>query len=337
MKFVNRQEELAFLNKKWAEHGPQLLVLYGKRRVGKTELVKKFIEDKPHIYFLADQTTHHDQLRTLAERVGAFFNDSFIKERGFANWKQVFQYLAGKDKRIVLVIDEFPYLISANRAIPSIFQKEWDEILRHNYRAFVILLGSSIAMMEESALFPTAPLYGRRTGDWQVEPLRFIDLQTFFPGTSFEERLSIYAAAGGTPQYLLEFQGREFWQTIRERILSKGQPMYREVEFLLREELKEPRGYFSLLRAIALGKRKLGEIVNDTGMEKGMVSKYIHIMNALRITKREIPATERLPEKSRRSIYMIQDPFFRFWFRFVFPYRSQLEEGNIPDVEAIIK
>ena len=331
MRFINRELELQSLNQNWKEGKPQLIVIYGKRRVGKTELSIHFAQGKPHIYFLCDRTSMHKQLQKFTEMAGKYFKDEFLPPEGFKDWIEAFKYISHKNEKMIIVIDEFPCLAETDNAIPSVFQKIWDLYLKDS-KIYLILQGSSIAMMEKTLLVYKAPLYGRRTGQLLVKPFQFKEVLDMFPGKSFEEVLSIYSIAGGTPLYLNKFIGKSYIEVVKKEILQKGQPLYEEVEFLLREELKEPRNYFVILEALSLGKRKLSEIINETGFDKGTVSRYISILDTLQITRKEIPATEKIPEKSRKGIYNIDDNFFNFWFRFVFRNRSFLEEGKVDEV-----
>lgn len=337
MKFVNRKEELAFLEKKWNENKAQLIVIYGKRRVGKTELSIHFAKDKEHIYFLCERVSSDRQLKKFTEAVGIYFKDDFLPPNGFNDWEIALRYIAKKDKKIALIIDEFPYLAETDTAVPSTFQKVWDLYLKDS-KVCLILLGSSISMMEKTILFYKAPLYGRRTAQLLIKPFRIKDIIETFPEKDFEEILSIYSVVGGVPLYLSKFYGKQKWINIVEReIFTKGQPLYEEVEFLLREELREPRNYFVILEALSMGKSKISEIINETGFDKGTISRYISILDSLQITKKEIPVTENLPEKSRRGIYKIDDNFFNFWFRLIFRNRSLLEECRISEVISRLK
>lgn len=327
MKFINRERELGFLKKIHRDKQSRFIVIYGKRRVGKTELVKQFFRNIPHIYFLADKAPEREQLRMLSEKVGLMFKDEFLLSRGFGNWYEFFKYIKTKG-RIVIAIDEFPFLIEANRAIPSIFQKGWDEDLRDS-NIFLILLGSSIGMMETEVLGYKSPLFGRRTGQLHIKPLNFRNAKKFFPEKSNEEFLYIYSILGGTPAYLHQFdQSSDLWSNIKHNVLQPEAYLYSEPEFILREELREPRNYFSILRAISMGKTRVSEIINETGFEKSMTGKYLSVLTDLRIIRREVPVTEKSFEKSKKGIYMMDDGFFRFWFRFVFPNRSFIEEGE---------
>jgi AAA+ ATPase superfamily predicted ATPase len=337
MLFINREQEVEFLEEKWHEPKPQLIILWGKRRVGKTELVKQFIQNKPHIYFLSESTSEQEQLRRFSLSVAGFFKEPLLETRGFASWEESFRYLKGKNQRFVLVVDEFPYLIGSNPAVPSLFQKAWDEYWSRS-SMYVILLGSSMAMMENEVLDYRAPLYGRRTGQWRVDPMTFQAACLFRKGKPFEDRICHYAIAGGIPAYWLHFDGeKKFWRNLRDHVLRKGQALYDEVEFVLREELREPRYYFALLQAVAQGKRKLSEIVNATGLSQPVANKYLGVLSDLKVVERDLPVTEAKPLKSKKGLYRIVEPFFRFWFNFVFPRRAALEMGRVDEVLLTIR
>ncbi len=332
MEFIDRQDELSFLEEKWDAGQAQFIVLWGKRRVGKTELVKQFIKGKPHVYYLSESTNEKEQLSRLSQALGRHFAEPLLETRGFSSWEECFRYIEAKKRRFILAIDEFPYLIYSNPGITSLFQKAWDEYFKHG-TVFLVVLGSSMAMMEHEVLGYTSPLYGRRTGQWRVDPMPFDAVKLFRQGRSFEDRMAHYAVAGGIPAYWLHFDhGRGFDDNLKNSVLKKGEVLYDEVEFILREELREPRYYFALLQAIAQGKRRLSEIVNATGLSQPVANKYLGVLADLKIVERELPVTEGKPLKSKKGLYRITDEFFRFWFRFVFPKRSELEMGRIEEV-----
>ncbi len=337
MKFVNREGELEWLEQRWSARDPQFLIVYGKRRVGKTELLKQFIRGKPAVYVLADRRPEPDQLREVATRLGAHFDDPFIGRKGFESWLEAFEYLKAKlpgrktrrPHDLVFVIDEYPYLVENNPATSSLFQKGWDETLSR-LPLCLILCGSSIAMMESETLVQRAPLYGRRTGDLLVLPLDFSGVRQFLPARwQFEKRVEVYAVLGGMPGYLRQFDlGARLEENVREQILTPGAFLFREVDFLLKEELREPRNYLAILRAVSQGKRKFGEIINDTGLAKNVLHKYLHVLDTLQLIEREVPVTEKAPHRSKRSLYSIQDPFIAFWFECVYPFVSDLALGE---------
>lgn len=335
--FINREKELSFLEEKYKDTRPQFVVLWGKRRVGKTELVKHFIKNKPHIYFLAESTHEKEQLKRFSILVGEFFKEPLLLTRGFDTWEESFRYIKEKNKRLVLAIDEFPYLIQSNPGITSLFQKAWDEYwLKSNI--CLILLGSSVGMMETEVLGYKSPLYGRRTGQWKIQPMPFSEINKFRQSKSFEDKALHYSVAGGIPAYWLQFsEEKDFYKNLKDHVLKKGEMLYDEVEFLLREELREPRYYFSLLQAIAQGKRKLSEIMNATGISQPIANKYLGVLSDLDIVEREIPITEAKPLKSKKGLYRIKDEFFQFWFGYVFPRRSDIEMDRQDSVLTAIK
>ncbi len=338
MKFIDRERELSALEKCWKEKEAQLIVIYGKKRIGKTELIKQFIRRKPHVYFLAQRINEYENLKLLSEAVGEFSEDEILVRKGFDNWKWVFEYLKKHiHKKFILVIDEFPYLAEANKGVSSVFQAGWDEYLR-NIPIFLILCGSSISMMEEKVLSYKAPLYGRRTGQIFLKSFPFSSARRFYPRFSFERCLELYSIAGGNPSYLKRFhQKLSLDANIKENILQPEAFLYNEIEFILREELREPRNYFAILKAIALSKNKVSEIVNETCLEKGILHKYLFILEDLHIIQKEVPVTEKNPLKSRKGVYKLQDQFFKFWFKYVLPNKGNIEEDRVDFVLRKIK
>jgi len=338
LRFVNRQNELSFLEKTCRTKDFQFVPVYGRRRIGKTRLIQEFIKDKRAIYFLADSVSETEQLRNLGRIVGEYFNDSILTDAGFRDWYQFFSYIREKQKtRLIFVIDEFPYLVNSNPAISSIFQKGIDEYLKQS-NVFLILAGSSIGMMEKEVLFYKAPLYGRRTASLEVKEMTFDALKEFFPGKDFEELVKIYSVMGAIPAYIEKINpGHDTFRNIKELILSKGTFLYSEVEYILREELREPRNYFVILKAISQGKRKLSEIINETAFEKSLVARYLDILRSLGFVEKDIPVTEKYPEKSKQGLYRLHDKFFTFWFKFAFPNRNRLEIENVDYVLKQIK
>ncbi len=335
--FVDRETELAWLDQRWRAAEAQLLIIYGKRRVGKTALLKQFIREKPAVYVLVDRRPEREQLKEVAARLGAHVGDSFIGRKGFESWLETFEYLQARVQgragprphRLALILDEYPYLAENNPATSSLFQKGWDETLSR-LPLLLVLCGSSMAMMESETLAQRAPLYGRRTGDLLVRALGFRGVRQFLPkGWSIERCVGVYAVLGGMPGYLRQFDWEaDLWENVREKILTPGAFLFREVDFLLKEELREPRNYLAILRAISQRKRKFGEIINDTGLAKNVLHKYLHVLEDLQLVQLEVPVTEKAPQQSKRSLYGLQDPFIAFWFECGYPYTSDLELGE---------
>ncbi len=325
-KFIGRKKELQFLEEKYLEEKPQLLIIYGRRRVGKTELVKQFMKNKPHLYFLADERGDIPNIKELQKIMAHALSNPLLAKAAITDWLELFtEFSKLLTKKIVIIIDEFPYLIKTNKAIPSIFQKIWDSLLAHK-QVQLILLGSSISAMETQVLNYRSPLYGRRTGQWKVQPLPFHSLSDFFPYTA-EELINCYAVLDGIPLYLLQFDPEStVMQNIEKKIFAKGNFLYEEAEILLRQEVREPANYFNILKAIASGKTTFGEIVGFTALDKTLISKYLDNLILLRIVEKEFPLTQK--KETRNARYKLTDNYYSFWFRFVYPNRTILEEGK---------
>jgi len=333
MKFINRAEELGFLARMYNSGKPELLVVYGRRRVGKTELLTHFAKDKRHLYFLASETTEKESLVQLFGKAGELFNDDILTME--KSWENLFSYLAKKKERFMLIIDEFPYLAAQERGVPSIFQKGWDTHLKDS-KVFLVLCGSSMSMMEKYALAYRAPLYGRRTGQWKVEPLRIREVWKFFPTYCPEDVMRVYAALDSIPAYLVKFDHAVcFWENVEENMLKKGSFLYDEVDFLLRQELREPKVYKSILAAMVQGNTKFGEILSVTGMDKSKLFVYLSNLESLGIIEKRSPLLD--SPKSKRGRYIIKDNFFKFWFRYVMPNKSMLEEGRAKQLLEKVK
>jgi len=325
-KFVNRKEELEFLETEFMDTGLKVIILYGRRRVGKTELINQFCKDKPHIYFLADKRGTAINAREFAANSARYFNDITPDVR---NFDDAFIYILKRteDRKLIVAIDEFAYLVEKDDSIPSVFQKIVDVHLKGT-NTYLILCGSSISMME-GILGYRSPLYGRRTGQWKVTPLRFMDSWSFLPRYSLEEFIEAFSVVGNIPAYLLQFDdSADIYENIEKRILGKGNPLYDEVEFILRAELREPSVYMSVVEAIANGATKVTEIANRCYMNAKDIPKYLQVLQRLQLVHRVVPVTER-KTKTKKALYQISDNFFRFWFRFVYPNRSDVEGGEV--------
>ena len=326
--FSDRERELQFLERHYDTGNAELVVLYGRRRVGKTELCLQFSRNRPHIYFLADRRPEPMLLQELKREMGLFIGDESFVKLAINDWTELFYEFNkwNKTRRPVVIIDEFPMLIESNHAVPSMFQKIWDQNLKDT-DIMLILLGSSIAMMETEVLNYRSPLYGRRTAQWKVEHLQLPNLKPFFPKYDVETLVNVYSCVGGIPAYLQKLDPKQsFWENVNQKILSKGEFLYEEADFLLREELREPRNYSAILQAIAQGACSYGDIINQTKMDKSIISRYTSILEDLGFTKRIYPIGAN--PKPRKGQYVVSDNYLNFWFRYVFPNKSELESGD---------
>lgn len=228
----------------------------------------------------------------------------------------------------VVVLDEFQYLGKGNKAFPSMFQKIWDEMLK-DAKIMVILCGSLISMMESQTLSHESPLYGRRTGQVRMQQLPFSCYREFYPEKSMDDLVQLYAVTGGVPKYIQMFQGvSDIYDAIRNNILSRQSYLYEEPIFLLEREVTETASYFTILKAIAHGHHKLGHMSASLGVSQTKLTQYLRTLMGLDLVERQVPVTEDSPEKSKRGLYYLKDNYIEFWFKFVYPFRSQIEMGD---------
>ena len=344
MAFVDRKGETAALEEelgKAKEHAV-MAVVYGRRRIGKTELIKRFISDKEHIYFLATLQSKEEVIVKFSHKAAEFFKDNATMEHPHTTWDGFFEYLIRELKRygkpVVLAFDEYTYLIQQDAAILSVFQYYWDEHLK-NMPLMLILCGSYVGMMEKEVLSHNSPLYGRRSIQLFLSDIDFSFLKEFFPAYSKEEMVESYAILGGVPSYLLRFDSsKKVKENIIGNFLDKNKALYADGLILLREELKEPRNYLSILKAISFGKNTQKEIADQAHLEPALVGKYLDVLRGMKIVERVVPVTERNPEKSKRGIYRINDNYYNFWLKFVYPYSDYVEEGRVKELmENIIE
>ncbi|MDD2567271.1 MAG: ATP-binding protein [Thiovulaceae bacterium] len=337
--FANRHKQLKLLNDEYASERFSFTVLYGRRRVGKTTLLKEFIKDKPALYYLVTLESAPIVIKRFQHIVATFFNDTFLKNLEIKDLPQLFEYLAQKDfdKKLIVIIDEFQYFSKIDASIPSQFQYIVDELLK-NKNFHLILCGSIISMMYEQTLSYDAPLYGRRTSAIKLEAIEFGYLQEFFPNKSTQQLIELYSVLYGVPKYLEMFVASgDIFENIEKNILNSMGYLYSEPQFILQNEVNEPITYFSILEVIASGEHKLGNIASKLGKNVQNITSFISKLIELDIIYKDVPITETNPLKSKKGLYFIKDNFFRFWFSYVLPYKSQLEMGNTKYVLEKIK
>lgn len=323
--FINRTRELAQLRERYESKKAEFIVLYGRRRVGKSELIDRFLLSHNGIRILAREESKSLQLRRLAADLGTFFNDPFLQKTGFKDWDSVFLYLLQHTgERVVIAFDEFPYLVAGDSSLPSLLQGYWDGRLKET-RVILILSGSSISMMESITMAYGSPLFGRRTGQILLQPLRFIHVLDYLQ--NMIKTVEFFAVFGGTPAYIMAADpAKDVMTNIASQVMREDSFLFRDIEFVLRSELFEPRYYFSILSSLAEGNHSIGLIGNDTGLSKSIVNKYLSVLIDLHLVKRRIPVTEN--QKSRKGLYYLSDNLFDFWFRFINPHSEMIERGN---------
>jgi len=312
-KFVNRNEELNALRERLSSENFELIIIYGRRRVGKTRLVLEAVKNVPHVYYLAVEGDNLRHFKETAERV--FPEVRYARE----DWEALLHALRDK----IIVIDEFPNLIKEDPGVLSELQRVIDTDLSDS-NTKLILLGSSVSMMTEKVLSYKSPLYGRRTGSMKLRPLKFFHLREFFPNASWKELVEVYGMTDGIPFYITQVR-LPFWEWLDRELRNPVSFFRDEVDFLLRYEFTETRTYRRILEAIALGKTTPKEIRDFIGMRHSDVTPYLRNLIETGLVVREVPITEK--PSSKRGRYYVADNFLAFWFRFIYPNLSAIEEG----------
>lgn len=329
-RFVDREQEMETLQNEYERDGSALVVLYGRRRVGKTTLISEFIKDKNALFFLASEESEVQNRNAFREKAAEFIGSDLLREADIKNWDILFKSIieASLESKPVIVLDEFQYLGKANPAFPSIFQRIWEEILKDR-SVMVILCGSLISMMESQTLAYGSPLYGRRTAQIRLKQIPFGYYHEFFPDKSRRELIEMYAVTGGVPKYIELFsENGDIYSAIEKCVLNRSGYLYDEPYFLLQQEVAEVGSYFSIIRAIAAGNSKLSAIATVLEMKATSLTKYLKTLMDLDILEREVPVTEDNPERSKKGLYKIKDNYLRFWFAFVYPNMSFIESGH---------
>jgi len=326
--FVDREQELAFLNSllKQTPSPAQLVLLYGRRRVGKTVLARRWAEQSglPTVYWAAERETAPLQRRKLfARSLGV----SMSQAPTFGSWADLWTAFAAQvaDRPHILILDEVPHAAEADPAFLSALQHAWDQHFKHS-KLILILSGSHVHTME-TLLALGSPLFGRFTGQWHLQPLAFSALRHFLPRWSAEQRVAAYAILGGVPAYLERLRPEaSLTDNLREVILSPGSIFVAEPDLLLFDEVREPRVYHAVLQAIGGGAHTLDEIANAALVGKTHLSAYLTRLQELRFVERRLPVTVPPGKRasSRMGRYHLADPFLRFHFRFIAPQRDEI-------------
>ncbi len=334
LEFVNRKRELKILEERYRSGKAEFVPIYGRRRTGKTELIKQFVKNKPHFYFLAKKKRLDDEMERFRLRFSKNFN-VFIPEA--KNWEDLFEsILKNQKERIVIIIDEFPFWVEKDSSVLSDFQHLWDELLS-NKNIFLILCGSSVSVMESDVLGYKSPLYGRRTAQIEVNKLGFEDFLQFFPKWGLEETIKAYGALDGIPFYIKEFEpNRSFSENIKATFWRSGAVLNKEADFLLSQELREVDVYLSIMRSIFEGANKLNEIATKSRVEITNINKYLKVLIDLKFVSTESPVIINI-QKRKNFLYRLSDNFFNFWLSYVYPFKDDIEIGEIESLEGFFK
>lgn len=325
--FIGRERELDSLNRLYTSERFEFAVLYGRRRVGKTALINQFIKDKKAIYFMGVESNEKQNLENFSKNI-LEFGAGIEAETAFVSFQVALEYVfkLAEKERLILAIDEYPYVARASKSLASTLQLLIDKY-KNDSKLMLILCGSSMSYMEDHVLAYKAPLYGRRTAQMKILPFDFADTCRYFKNFTHEDEALIYGIAGGTPQYLLQMDDRlSVEDNIKNTFLNPTSALFEEPENLLKQEVREPALYNAIITAIANGASRMAEISTKIGEDTSVCAAYLKNMTALGLLKKETPYGEKA---SRKSIYTIDDNMFRFWYRFVPANHSIINRGAV--------
>lgn len=330
--FYCRNEELRKLNKRYDDGSFECVVIYGRRRVGKTAIINEFCKDKPTIFFSALlEGTEKDNLKTLSRAIYSYKEPDATEAPEYSSFDSALDEITrlAEKERMIFVIDEYPYLAKSYPSISSRLQHLIDHTWQ-NSKLYLILCGSSMNFMENQVLGYQSPLYGRRTGQFRIEPLTYKETAVFNSELDNVTNSFIYGVTGGIPHYINKLNVRgDFDCALIENFFDPSAYLFEEPSNLLKQELREPAVYNSVITAIAEGASRMNEISTKSGIESGPCSKYLNVLINLGILKKETPMTEK---PGKKTIYSIADPFFRFWYRFVPNNMTLIASGRIKRV-----
>lgn len=323
--FIGRKRELSILEHQYHSDKFEFTVLYGRRRIGKTALINEFVKDKKVIYFTGVESNAKQNLENLSRSIMRFKPDRPI-ESVFPTFQTALEYVFSNslDERIIFVIDEYPYVARASKSLASTLQLLIDQY-KDRSKLFLILCGSSMSYMEDHVLSYKAPLYGRRTAQLKIQAFEFIEASQYIKNMSAIDKALAYGMVGGTPQYLLQLNDElTIEENIKRIYLNTASFLYEEPVNLLKQEVREPAIYNAIITAIAKGATKLSEISSKVGEDTSVCAIYLRNLIGLEIIKKETPYREK---PSKKTIYSIEDPMFRFWYRFVSDNTSLISRG----------
>ena len=323
--FIGRERELAALNKLYESDKFEFVVIYGRRRVGKTALISRFIEDKNAIYFMGVESNAKQNLENFSKSILSF-STGMEAETSFLSFQAALEYVfkLSEKERIILAIDEYPYVARSSKSLASTIQLLIDQY-KDTSKLMLILCGSSMSYMEDHVLAYKAPLYGRRTAQMKILPFDFEETCRYFENFTDEEKAYVYGIVGGTPQYLLQMNDKlSIEDNIKNTFLNPNSTLFEEPENLLKQEVREPALYNAIITAIATGASRMSEIAGKVGESTNICSAYVKNLISLGIIEKETPYGEKA---SRKAVYSIADNMFRFWYRFVPENNSIIARG----------
>jgi hypothetical protein len=335
MEFVNRLEELKVLEEAHISKNASFVVIYGRRRLGKTELIRQFLSKIDNsVYYLATEENSIKQLKGFSSLVGIRLGDEDLARFGAADWESLFLRIS-KTKlksRLTIVIDEFPHIVKADKAIPSIFQKGWELYMKES-DAMLILCGSSINMMQNDVLNQASPLYQRNTAVIMLKPLGVEHLLGLTPGFKFMDALKAYLMFGGVPAYYVYIEGTKSFEGILERMFIQGSVFLDEISVILSEEVKNTAIYLDIIDFIANGVNRPSEIASKLAIPASNVIRYLNLLLKIGIVRRSMPVTKNVDRRSKSGIYEIADNYAFFWSRYI---KKNMEKMALEGSSAVV-
>ena len=331
MGFIGRARELEALQRAWAGPESAFIPVYGRRRVGKSELILRFLSGRPGVYCSGKRAPAALQIREFLAAAAAAWNEPLLAGLAASGWREALQAAAGRapaGTRWVLALDEFQWMAEASPELPSVLQELWDRDWSRGGRVLLILCGSYLGFMEREVLGRRSPLFGRRTAQIRLQPFGFREAAAFHPRFSREDQVRLHAVLGGIPWYLRLVDGdRSVADNLARLLLDPHGPLYAEPDFLLREELRELENYNAILMAMAGGARQHADIARQTGLGNRVLHYYLTQLVALGYVVRRHPLTG-APPGPRQVRYEVGDALLRFWFRFVYPQQSAIVQAG---------
>ena len=329
--FLCRDFELQTLNQRYNGDHFECIIIYGRRRVGKTALINEFCKNKPAIFFSALNASAQENLDALSASIYQYKYSDYSSSPVFQSFEDAFTEITrlSQKQRLIFVIDEYPYLAKADKSISSRLQHIIDHVWQ-NSRLYLVLCGSSMSFMEYQVLGYESPLYGRRTAQLKVQALTYRDSAVFYPQLNLEDQTLLYGITGGIPHYMNKMDITDSLdEALLQNLFNTSAYLFEEPENLLKQELREPAIYNSIITAIAQGASRANEISTKAGLDSGACAKYLQVLLKLGILKKETPISEK---SSKKTIYQIEDNFFRFWYRFIPKNMSLISSGRFPMV-----
>lgn len=336
-KFIDRESELKQLHELYQrDQNGTLVILYGRRRLGKTTLLKQFSQNIPYCYFMADRAGEESLKQSIAISMASALDEPILQSVSYPSWYDLFaafDKFRPREKKFLLIFDEYQYLCQVQPAFSSFIQKWWDEHWQ-NENIMLVLCGSVTSMMYKETMAQNAPLYGRASAQFLLRPLSYQYIRDFLPTFSDNELVEMFSLGGGIPRYLeLLSKYQNFSEALRKLVLTPSGILYQEARHLLHEEITTPNTCWSILNGLGNGTGRISDLAGCINLPANQLTRYIELLRDLFLVHREVPILEKNPRQSKKGFYQVSDPFLRLWFGAIYPYESFLEFGDQDQIQ----